>query len=386
VVGGAAAAAALRASPAQGACGSHRSTAVGFHFGLAFGGPGWPVKLNYGITGRFGQDFAGYARLEGFGLGTLQWSAGGTSVFGGDGGFAEVGIAGAIGHGAAGAGPHLGIGPGGRGGGLLLGGSYALIGDSTLSYVQLAPLLFPSEICFPSGRALRVGGGIVLPPVAAMQDGACADDLLASAWLDDARAELASVPAFLRLARELDAVGAPRELRRAALAAADDERFHAAAAFGMASRWRCSALLAAPLSAPPRFDRASLSALTRLAVEAWEDGCLGEGTAALCARRALRCVRDEQAARTLELVAPDEERHAQLSWQVLEWCWKAGGPRVRDAVVALSQASVAASPTADEDADWLRWNGRLTTAERSCARAEVEERAKARLSAAVAQV
>src|SRR5207237_564143 len=135
-IGGAAAAAALRGAPAHAACsgsGLH-TVSVGVHLGIAFGGTGWPVKLNYGFTG-------------------------------------------------------------------------------------------------------RVGEGVALPPLLARTDCARADDALASAWLDDARAELASVPSFLRLAEELGALGAPGWLRRAALVAADEERDHAMAAFAMASRW-----------------------------------------------------------------------------------------------------------------------------------------------------
>jgi hypothetical protein len=40
------------------AAGGNHSAAAGIHLGIAFGGPGLPVKLNYGVTGRFGQDKA----------------------------------------------------------------------------------------------------------------------------------------------------------------------------------------------------------------------------------------------------------------------------------------------------------------------------------------
>ena len=276
------------------------------------------------------------------------------------------------------AGVHLGLGPGSRGGGLLIGGSLPLAGERQFKYLQLAPFLYPSEVCWPSGRALRTSEGIALPPVLAV---ACAraDDALASAWIDDARAELASVPAFLRLAAELNAVGAPAELRSDALAAAVDERHHAQAAFAMASRWAQSPFAVAPLDAQPRFDRASESALTQLAIEAWQDGCLGEGTAALCARLGLARVRDNDAAQVLARIAPDEERHADLSWRILEWCSSAGGAVVRDAVAEVARTSALAPAHAEEDSEWLAWNGRLTAAERGSARARVEEQGRARL-------
>ena len=44
------------------------TVSVGVHLGIAFGGTGWPVKLNYGFTGRFGESTAAFARLEGFGI------------------------------------------------------------------------------------------------------------------------------------------------------------------------------------------------------------------------------------------------------------------------------------------------------------------------------
>jgi hypothetical protein len=234
-------------------------------------------------------------------------------------------------------------------------------------------------VCWPSGRALRTDEGIALPPVLGV-DYAPVDDTLASAWLDDARAELASVPSFLRLAAELSAVGAPAELRDAAIDAANDERHHASAAFALASRWARTAFAVAPLDAHPRFDRSSVAALTQLAIEAWQDGCLGEGSAARCARVGLARVRDEQAASALARIAPDEERHAELSWRILEWCVAAGGAAVKDAVAEIAHAPLPEATREIEDADWLSWNGRLTAAERNSVRAQIEEQSAARLS------
>jgi hypothetical protein len=379
-VGGAAAVAALRGAPAQAACystGPH-SVSAGVHLGIAFAGPGWPVKLNYGITTRFGYDTAAIVRLEGYGVSALQLTAGLAQILGRSG-FAEGGATGVIGPAGSAAGFHVGVGPGDRGGGLLLGGSLPLVGEPQFAFLQLAPFMYPSEICWPSGRALRAGEGIALPPVLAV-DCVAADEALASAWLDDARAELASVPSFLRLAAELSAVGAPSELRDAAIEAANDERHHAAAAFSLASRWARSAFAVAPLDAQPRFGRPSLSALTQLAIEAWQDGCLGEGAAAACARVGLARVRDEQASSALARIAPDEERHAELSWQILNWCTRAGGVAVNDAVAEIALKPELPEVQAEEDADWLSWNGRLTTAARRAARAQIEEEATARLN------
>src|SRR5262245_45305475 len=72
------------------------------------------------------------------------------------------------------------------------------------------------------GRPLRVGGDVLLPPVVARGRrlgwrrnagiGRGTREALAGAWQDDARAECASVPAFLALARDLAAAGAPDAL------------------------------------------------------------------------------------------------------------------------------------------------------------------------------
>jgi hypothetical protein len=339
------------------------------------------VKLNYGFTGRFGQDAAAYARIEGFGISAWQLTLGAMGVFG-DGVIVEAGMAGSLSPigGAWAAGPHLGVGPGGRGGGLLLGGFLPVAGDRGFANVQIAPLLFPSEVCLPSGRALRAGAGIALPPALAVAGCAPADGALASGWLDDARAELASVPAFLRLAAELRAAGAPAGLRARALEAASDEQGHAAAAFALAARWAGGAFAVAPLHAAARFDRPSPEAVTQLAFEAWQDGCLGEGTAALCARRGLASVRDAQAACALARIAPDEARHAELSWDVLDWCWRAGGPAVREAIREFANdRPVAGREPVEEDAGWLSWHGRLTAADRGSARGQIDEQSAARL-------
>ena len=87
-----------------------------------------------------------------------------------------------------------------------------------------------------------------------------------------------------------------------------------------------------------------------------------------------------QAERVLARIAPDEERHADLSRSILEWCSSTGGPAVRDAIAHAARTSAPAHTQDHEDAEWLSWNGRLTAVERSSAREQVEERARARLS------
>jgi len=382
-MGGAAIAATLHGAPAHADAycsslhGVQNSVNVGVHLGFAFGALGWPVKLNYGVTLRLGRQAAGFARIEGLGISAFHLTAGATGIIG-ESAFLEGGLTKSIGMGSA-AGLHLGTGPANNAVGLLLGGFIPVVGPSSDWSAQIAPFLFPREICFPSGRALRVGASVALPPVLAGPECPSADKALAAGWVDDARAELASVPAFLRLAAELEVVGAPADLRRDAIAAADDEQRHAAAALALASRWSGGVLALGPLVAPPRFDRPSEAALTALALEAWQDGCLGEGTAALAARQGLARARDPQATRALSRIAPDEERHAELSWRIVEWALRTGVTRVRDAVADAVLGATVLCATAEEDAELLAWNGRLTAAERNQARAEIEDEARRRV-------
>src|SRR6266851_367777 len=331
-MGGAAIAATLHGAPAHADAycsslhGVQNSVNVGVHLGFAFGALGWPVKLNYGVTLRLGRQAAGFARIEGLGISAFHLTAGATGIFG-ESAFLEGGVTKSIGMGSA-AGLHLGTGPANNAVGLLLGGFIPVVGPSSDWSAQIAPFLFPREICFPSGRALRVGASVALPPVLAGPECPSADKALAAGWVDDARAALA-----------------------------------------LASRWSGGVLALGPLVAPPRFDRPSEAALTALALEAWQDGCLGEGTAALAARQGLARARDP----------PDEERHAELSWRIVEWALRTGVTRVRDAVADAVLGATVLCATAEEDAELLAWNGRLTAAERNQARAEIEDEARRRV-------
>src|SRR5215471_5587406 len=382
-LGGAAIAASLHgtAAHADAYCsmlhGVQNTVNIGGHLGLAFGGLGWPVKLNYGLTLRVGRQGAGFARIEGMGISALHLTAGATGNIK-DSAFLEGGFTGSIGIESA-AGIHVAGGPGNPGVGWLLGGFIPFLGSGNAWTGQASLLVFPREICFPSGRALRVGSDFVLPPVLASSAFAPVDEALAAGWVGDARAELASVPAFLRLGAELRAVGAPADLSRDAIAAVEDEQRHAAATVALASRWSGGALAMVPLVAAPRFDCPSAAALTELALEAWHDGCLGEGTAALAARWGFARARDGEAACALARIAPDEARHAELSWRIVEWTLRMGGRSVRNAVSDAGSVASVPGAAAEEDAELLAWNGRLTGRELNQARAEIEQKAMRRL-------
>src|SRR5713101_314795 len=167
-MGGAAIAATLHGAPAHADAycsslhGVQNSVNVGVHLGFAFGALGWPVKLNYGVTLRLGRQAAGFARIEGLGISAFHLTAGATGIFG-ESAFLEGGVTKSIGMGSA-AGLHLGTGPANNAVGLLLGGFIPVVGPSSDWSAQIAPSLFLREICFPSGRALRVGASVALQP------------------------------------------------------------------------------------------------------------------------------------------------------------------------------------------------------------------------------
>ncbi|WP_338270350.1 hypothetical protein [Corallococcus caeni] len=137
------------------------------------------------------------------------------------------------------------------------------------------------------------------------------------AWL-----EAASVPAFLRLAEELKAHGAPAELIRAARRSAGEEVRHTRAARALARRH--GATVPAVEVAP--FSSRSLEALL------WEnakEGCVGETYGALVAGWQARTARDAQVREALSRIAEDELRHAELSWAVEAWATERLAPDAR---------------------------------------------------------
>jgi hypothetical protein len=150
-IGGVIAVIGFPGASANASCGPYSNVVVGIHLGLAFGGPGFPVKLNYGVTGRFGQETAAFTRLEGFGMTGVQLTAGITQMLT-DSAFIEGGATGVVGpFNDPGAGFHFGAGPGSRAGGILVGGSLPLVGDRSFKYVQSAGFFYPRNFCWNPG-------------------------------------------------------------------------------------------------------------------------------------------------------------------------------------------------------------------------------------------
>lgn len=158
------------------------------------------------------------------------------------------------------------------------------------------------------------------------------DDALGELWLRRALAEHASIATFAELTLELMAHGAPPELLHAAQRAQADELRHAIACFGVAS-----ALLerqVGPGDYPAATRRVPGRSKAELAVESLRDGVLGEGYAAELARASITRAAPELQP-LFRVIAHEEAQHAELGFEVLRWCLKAGGAEV---AAALSDA------------------------------------------------
>lgn len=191
------------------------------------------------------------------------------------------------------------------------------------------------EYC--SGRPLMDGTGSVVAPargdaqwldetVIAGIDGLDDDvrRLLASAWLDDALREHASIASFARAATELLAVGAPPDLVEACMRAATDEVDHARRCFALASVYGGREVGPGPLPAvAPR-----QASLVELVESTFLEGCVGETVATLIAERSLAVATDEAVRGTLRVIAEDEARHAALAWRTVAWALGQGGVEV----------------------------------------------------------
>jgi hypothetical protein len=243
------------------------------------------------------------------------------------------------------------------------------------------------------GRPLRTDEGVLVPPVFALRERAArrlpldraTRAALADVWIDDSRAECASIPTFVALARDLAASGAPAALVARALVAAEDEVRHTELCRELAgdlAGLEIDPMLYAP---PPSTDADRRDALLRMALEAWFDGVLGEGAAASRAARAARTATDPVARAALAVIARDEHRHAELGWAVLSHCLAAGGSEVSDALAQALASPAKEPPSADPDrgADPAarRAFGRLEQADVDVSWRRTEARARRRAAA-----
>lgn len=167
---------------------------------------------------------------------------------------------------------------------------------------------------------------------------------LGIAWAEAARAEAASVPAFLGLARDLQSVGAPRRMVEQALEAAADEVRHARDCSAVAGRFLGAEVAVEVPAVAPTAGENRVALLRRLAAEALRDGCIGEGAAAARARLGARRAGTTRLRRVLGAIAVEESRHAALAADVVGFCRAVGGEAVEEALMAVAKALFDAPP------------------------------------------
>ncbi|MDQ3338966.1 MAG: hypothetical protein M4D80_27700 [Myxococcota bacterium] len=361
--------------------GYDNATVLGLSLGLAFGAGSF--RFSYGLDLRFTSEAnALVLRFEGRGLTSARAViAGHRLLFDGTddpSAAAEVGLALHSSHKESEIGRVLAL--------HVAGGPYAstlaalhaqasipFFGDLRNYDGSVSAVLLPTEWKLPcsGGRRLRDDDTAVLPGVATL--GECRD-AVAVAWIEDARAEYASIWAFERMAAELRVARAPEALIHAARRAAADEARHVA----LCSRLAGTPFHLLPLEekyAAPRWAHRSTEVLTTLAREAWIDGCLGEGVAAAQAASAALSAR-HFASEAQHTIAEDERRHAELAWAILEWAWREGDTRVRDVIIASTRSEPELPAMGPElgDREQLIAGGRLTPAEgRAAAEHEIGE-------------
>ena len=210
-------------------------------------------------------------------------------------------------------------------------------GDLACCYDATLVDLKPNSDC-AIGRPWRGPAGTPTAPTAARDDWQAAgrppaqpDPARARAWASAAAGEHASVAAFARLSLELLAHGAPADLVRAVHQAALDEIDHAERCYAQATRFSGAPIGPGPLPVPGPLDLAR--PLADLAAEAVRDGCVTETLGAIVGRAAAEACADPQVQDDLRAIAADEEAHAALSWRIVAWALRTGGPEVRAAVI-----------------------------------------------------
>lgn len=162
----------------------------------------------------------------------------------------------------------------------------------------------------------------------ARNESAVGDFLANAAHLEDA-----SVYAFERLARELTAYGAPRDMVAAALHAADDEVRHARVIGALAT-----ARGGQPVAA--EVHELSLRTLEEIAIENATEGCVRETYGALVGGYQARHAGDLGVRSAMREVAADEARHASLSHRVHQWAMSMLDVDARARVLAAQRDAI----------------------------------------------
>lgn len=189
-----------------------------------------------------------------------------------------------------------------------------------------------------------------------------ARQLLSEAWLEDARMEHASVASFARFSLDLMRLGAPPELLRDSHLAGLDEIEHARIAFSIAEQ--LSGVALGPDILPlGELDAHSLRDAVSAAIV---EGCIGETLAAAVLAEQARQCSDPSIAASLNRIAEDELRHAELAWRFVAWSIERFGQEARVVVQTTFATALAHLPPAPTALDLteaeLRAGGRISPA------------------------
>jgi hypothetical protein len=187
-------------------------------------------------------------------------------------------------------------------------------------------------------------------------------EILARAWLGDAKAEHQSIAAFSRFALRLMSLGAPPELLEACHDASLDEIRHAQACFTLASAYGDHPV------GPSSFQGLSVDetcvSSEEVATELVLTGCVRASVAAVEAAVAAEAATDRAVTGVLLHIADEEQDHSLFSWRCLRWILDRHGEPVRQVAAAAFAQALSNPPALEHAQEGLRQHGRLSGRER----------------------
>lgn len=194
---------------------------------------------------------------------------------------------------------------------------------------------------------------------------------LGTMWLHDAKKEHGSVPAFAQLCWQLSVVGAPSALLERCQRGSIEEIDHTRRCFAMSEAYLdCEHHVGVIDEIANRISMrgSRRRCLTRIATETLEDGCFIEDLNADLAEVAHASATDPAAVALTQCIAIEERDHADLAWDILEWCLRED-PTIAKAVrrkldaiphtVLLPYSAETVAAVGRSDADALVRHGRV---------------------------
>lgn len=135
-------------------------------------------------------------------------------------------------------------------------------------------------------------------------------------WRDAGLSEHASIASFSRFLLHLLSVGAPPDLLRQAVRALDDELTHTLLCFRVAQTIDGGRMGPGPLAVEQGLGDDSPEAILESAIR---EGCVAETVSAVLAGMAAEDAIHPPAVKALRRIQIDEDNHAKLAWEFVEW-------------------------------------------------------------------